>query len=86
MVHLDMSDARRQAIAAWLTDQGIDPRTVPVDAVLDFVPTDDGLSCLLTYDGYVLESGRIRCDPHTGEPIRERQIHAFQGAVPDFPA
>lgn len=86
MARFDMSNARRQAITTWLVEQGIDPRTVPLDAVLDFVPTDNGMACLLAYDAYVLDDGRIRCNPRTGDPVRQREIHAFTGPVPEFPA
>lgn len=83
--HRDISPARLTAIKTWLTEQGIDPATVPIDAFLDFKPTADGIACTLRYDAYVHENGRLKLHPKTGEPIREERVHQVVGPVPEFP-
>lgn len=84
--HRDISSARLRAITEWLIGQGIDPLSVPIDATLDFKPTNDGLACTFRYDAYVRENGRIKADPKTGEPVREQRSHKVTGPVPEFPA
>ncbi|MFI8104726.1 hypothetical protein [Streptomyces sp. NPDC086023] len=81
----DISDARLHAIRTWLTEQGIDPSTVPIDATLVFTPTGDG-TAVLRYSAFVREEGRIKWDPETGGPVLVPVVHPVSGPVPEFPA
>ncbi|MFD7093365.1 hypothetical protein [Streptomyces xanthophaeus] len=85
MALAEISEERRIAICAWLTEQGIDPHTVPIDTMFEFTPAEDGVACTLHYDAYVREDGRLKCDPRTREPLRVECLHRVIGPPPEFP-
>jgi hypothetical protein len=67
-LHLDRS--RSDALCAWLTANGIEPNTVPVDADLTVVSTDDGR--ILRCEVYVhTEDGRVILNDRGDDKARE---------------
>ena len=80
-LHLDRS--RSDALCAWLTAHGIEPNTVPTDADMTIVDTDDGrvLRCEVMVRG---DGGRVVLDDRGDWPAIEMRAVPLVAEPPEW--
>jgi hypothetical protein len=77
-------EGRREALCAWLTANGIDPNTVPIEADLYLAPDPDG-RLHIHYEAFHLDSnGRKHVDERGKNAAIERRSTPLAVDPPDW--